>query len=339
MTDSSLSPYSDHDTPQGVVACPASELGLLTIEGEDAPGFLHGQLSSDVSGLAEGRSQWSSYNSPKGRTLATLRLWRYPGTGGPPRFGVLLAADLAAPIAKRLGMFVLRSKVRISDDTGKFALIGIGGPRAAEAAAELLGATPQRDGAAEMEGGAAIAVGLGDGRIVVAADVLRDAVIQQTLADRAAAAGNDVWRALAIRAGVPLVTAATSERFVPQMLNLDALGAISFDKGCYPGQEIVARTRFLTQLKERLFALSVNAPEPPAGSRIFSPAFGDQPCGTVINAAPDGDAGSAILAVVQIAAVEHGTLSLDTPTGSRLSRRELPYALPAPEPSRARVRL
>jgi folate-binding protein YgfZ len=338
MIEPSLLLSSHRAAAQGAVACPASELGLLSIEGDDAPGFLHGQLSSDVSGLAPGRSHWSSYNSPKGRTLATLRVWRCAGTGGPPRFGALVAADLAAPIAKRLAMFVLRSKVRISDDTGRFALFGVGGPRAAEAIATALGITPQADAALELADGAATVVGLGD-RFAIVTDITRAATTRALLDDHAVAADNDVWRGLGIRAGAPLVTAATSDRFVPQMLNLDALGAISFDKGCYPGQEIVARTRFLTQLKERLFALQVSAPEPPAGTRIFSPAFADQPCGTVINAAPDADGGAVILAVVQIAAVEHGVLSLDAPNGPRLAQRELPYALPAPEPPRARVRL
>jgi folate-binding protein YgfZ len=148
-----------------------------------------------------------------------------------------------------------------------------------------------------------------------------------------------VWRWLGVRAGVPLVTAATSERFVPQMLNLDAQGGIAFGKGCYPGQETVTRTQHLGELKQRLYGFTAEVEPPDAGARIYAPAFGDQPCGTVVDAAPGPHGEAAVLAVVQIAAVAAGALTLDAPDGARLTPFALPYALPAPAPARPRIRL
>ena len=135
-----------------------------------------------------------------------------------------------------------------------------------------------------------------------------------------------------------MVTAATSDQFVPQMLNWDALQGISFQKGCYPGQEIVARMRYLGRLKERLYRFHVTAPsEPKPGERIYSEAFGPTPCGTVVNAAPAPDDGYALLAVVQIGAIDAGGLALGAKDGPPLARVELPYAVPEAAPTRSQL--
>ena len=316
---------------EAAIVSPASDLGVLSFEGDDSASFLHGQLSSDVEGLAPGRSQWSTYNGPKGRALATMRLWR---DAGGSRYGALIGRDLAAPIAKRLSLYVLRSKVRIGYDVADVP-IGVGGPHAADAIESALDVRPLPDGAVHFEGG--MVVGLGDRYAIVCEPPRRDDLLS-TMRRHALGTDENVWRWLGIRSGVPIVGAATSDRFVPQMLNFDALDGISFDKGCYPGQEVVARTRFLGQLKERLHALQAPAPVPAPGTRIFSPAFGDQPCGTVVNAAPGPNGEAVMLAVIQIAAVQSGALALDATNGPALSSIQLPYATPQPE-RRARVRL
>jgi folate-binding protein YgfZ len=339
MTDSSSLTPAYRAAADAAVVCPGTGLGVLAIEGDDAPAFLHGQLSTDVNGLAPGRSQWSTYNSPKGRTLATLRLWRSAAAGGPPRFGALVAADLAAPIARRLAMFVLRARARVADESATMSPFGIGGPQAAQAIASAYGALPEPSGAAAMAGDAATIVALGDGRFVVVVAATRAAARRGQLDASVVAADGDVWRWLGVRAGVPLVTAATSERFVPQTLNLDALGGIDIDKGCYTGQEIITRTRSLGQLKERLYGFTADAPPPTAGARIYGPVFGTQACGTVVNAAPGPRGEAAMLAVVQIAAAQSGHLTLDAPNGPPLAAFALPYAVPPPAPARARIRL
>lgn len=302
------------------VACPATDVARLRFEGPDAQAFLQGQLSSDVAALADGGVQWSSYNSPKGRMLASLALWRErEGV-----YGAALAADLATTIARRLRMYVLRAKVTITERDD--ALVGVAGPSAAAAVSDALGVGLgagrfARSGDAEV-------VGLPDGRLLVAAKNLDLPRGDASL-----------WRYARIAAGVPLITAATTDLFVPQSLNLDALGGISFRKGCYPGQEIVARAHYLGRLKERLYAFRADAAEPAPGARLHAAVFGDQPCGTVVNAAPHPAGGCALLAVVQRAAAEAegGTVHLGAPDGATLVRAALPYRVPEPEPPRNRM--
>ena len=310
----------------------------IRVDGEDAREFLQNQLSSDVSALATGGSQWSSYNSPKGRMLASLRLWRHPPTRSADSFGALIASDLAASTAKRLSMFVLRAKVRVSDLSGTHATIGVGGPRAAEVIATSLGVSPSHAGASAIADSDATVVGLGGERFIIVAPAERAAALRDDIAKAALPADESVWRWLSISAGVPLITATTADQFVPQMLNWDALGGISFQKGCYPGQEIVARMRYLGRLKERLYGFHVAADsEPPPGSRVYGSAFGAAPCGTVINAALVPHGGCALLAVVQIAAVEAGPLMLGAEDGPQLTRVALPYSVPENESPRGRL--
>src|SRR6185295_16757365 len=142
-------------------------------------------------------------------------------------------------------------------------------------------------------------------------------------------AGFDVWRWLTIRSGTPVITAATQDAFVAQATNLDLLGGIDFQKGCYTGQEIIARTQYLGRLKERTYLFHTDTVETKAGARIYSSVFEGQPCGTVINAAPAPGGGSDLLAALQIAAAERGDARLRAPDGPRLAHMPLPYAIPA----------
>jgi tRNA-modifying protein YgfZ len=317
------------------VICPVRDLGVLWFDGPDAQAFLQGQLSSDVAALPPSASQRSSYNSPTGRMLASLRLWCDPDATSNHAYGALLAADLAAPIAKRLSMFVLRSRVDVADATAAHAVLGVAGPRAAEVVADTFGATPVANGVVTIAGGTAQLIRLPDDRFVIVALAEAEGALRRALGTRVVSSDAALWRWMSIRAGVPLITAATSDRFVPQMLNWDALDGISFQKGCYPGQEIVARTRYLGRLKERLFAFHLDASSAPdAGTRVFSPAFGDQPCGTIINAAQAPEGGVALLAVVQITAADSGVVSLAAPDGASLRSVALPYSFAPTEPPR-----
>jgi folate-binding protein YgfZ len=158
----------------------------------------------------------------------------------------------------------------------------------------------------------------------------RAAALHDTLRANATAAPFAAWQWLTIRAGVPVVTAATQDLFVAQMANLDVLGGVDFRKGCYTGQEIIARMQYLGRLKERLFAFHAVADAVPPGARLFSSAFPGQPCGTVVNAASAPDGGCDLTAVLQIAAAESGDVRLDAGDGPQLTSLPLPYSLPAP---------
>ena len=301
---------------------------MLRVAGADAVAFLHAQLSSDVQALGPGEGQYWSYNSPKGRMLANGVLWRAPAVQRDDSITLIVAADLAETLRRRLSMFVLRAKVTIEDAGPHPTLIGIAGDGGADAAREAFGASPA-PGRAMMFGNGAIAFTLPDRRIVIVAPHSEAPVVQAALARHVRAVGNDEWRGFGIAAGVAWITAATTDLFVPQMANWDLVGGISFTKGCYPGQEIVARMQYLGRLKERLFAFHADALETAPATRLFSATFGtDQACGTVVDAAPREAGGIALLAVAQLAAVEANDLTLGAPDGPRLMRRALPYDVP-----------
>jgi folate-binding protein YgfZ len=314
--------------PPAPVASNHTGWGVLRIGGDDALDFLQGQLSSDVGALHAGEGQYWSYNSPKGRTIANGVLWRAPAGQSPEAITMLVADDLAETVRSRLSMFVLRAKVTIEDVGAARTVIGIAGNGSADAAMAAFGAVPAPAHAVAI-GHGATAFMLPDRRIAVVAAQAEGPMLQAALVRHATAAGNDVWRWFGIVAGVPWITSATSGKFVPQMVNWDLLGGISFQKGCYPGQEIVARMQYLGRLKERLFAFHADALDVHAATALFSKTFdAEQSCGTVVDAAPDVAGGTLLLAVAQIAAVEADDLALGTPDGARLSRRALPYDVP-----------
>jgi tRNA-modifying protein YgfZ len=311
--------------PDRTVAAPAPAWGLVTFEGADAAAFLHGQLATDVAGMAPGAAGWSSYNSPKGRMLASLLLWRR----APDAFGAFVAADLAETLAKRLSMFVLRAKVKVADRTGAGRRFGVAGAAAEAAVRAALGEAPAPGHGLAV--GDTWLVAAPDGRLLVhAPDAAAEDVLRRLLAHAQAVSPAYLeWRA--IGTGVAQVTRATQDLFVPQMANFDLLGGVDFHKGCYPGQEIVARMQYLGRLKERLRAFHVAGDDVPApATPLYHASFGEQACGTVVNAAPAPEGGSDLLAVVQWSALAAGDLHLGTPDGPVLAPRTLPYDIPAP---------
>jgi len=312
------------------VLCDLAPLSILAISGPDASAFLQGQVSSDVTALSDEGAQFSSYNSPKGRMLANFVLWRERADD----FRLLLAGDVAAAVQKRLAMFVLRSKVTLTDISAAHARFGIGGPKAGEATAAAFGTTPGLLAVARTEG--ATLFGLPGPRYVAIVAMEAAAATATRLARNAVRAPFTVWQWLTIRAGIPVLSAALQDRFVAQDVNWDVLGGINFRKGCYAGQEIIARMHYLGRRKERLFAFHADTNAVGAGSRVCGPEFGEQACGVVVNAAPAPGGGSDLLAVVQIAAAA-GDLHLDAPDGPSLVAWPLPYVVPPAAPPPGRV--
>ncbi len=314
-----LPPAASLALPPAFAARLAS-LAALGFDGPDAAAFLHGQLSTDVVAMAPGTTGLSSYNSPKGRVLATLLLWRR----GPESFVALVATDLAAALRKRLSMFVLRAKVTVSDAAAGKILVGAGGDGAAAALAHALDVA-RAAGVAAADGDV---IALPDGRAVAIA-AAEDATA--FLADTGLRVVEPAaFEQLGIRAGVPVVTHATQDRFVPQALNLDLLDGVHFRKGCYPGQEIVARMQYLGRLKERLFAFRVAAPAPAAGTALHAADTPEPAMGTVVNAVAVDGGGCELLAVASYDGAARGTLRLGSPAGPLLNALPLPYAVPTP---------
>ena len=269
------------------LAVPLTHNALLSVSGDDATSFLQGQLTNDVESLKPGEAQWNGWCSAKGRLLATFLLVKRP-----EGYWIVLPAEIAAGIAKRLGMYVLRSKVKIADVTPQHTLLGI------------VGAAAVADG---------VRVPLGSDRFVVVAP--HGAALPAGVAPGTP----DAWDRELIHAGVPVIVAATQDQFVPQMVNFELLGGVSFRKGCYPGQEIVARTQYRGILKRRMALAHVEgAARPVPGQNVYGSAFGDQAAGMVVNAAPAQGGGFDLLVVAQIDSLRAGDLRLGTPEGPAL---------------------
>ena len=307
------------------VVCDLTPLSVLALAGADAASFLQGQLSCDVTAITPGTCRFGSFNSPKGRMLANFVLWRDAALGD--GFAMLLPGDISESVAKRLRMYVLRSKVTVTDVSAATQRMGVGGPSAAAALRAAVGAVPGRLEVQQAE--SATVLGLPGPRYVLLAPAPRAPSLRARLGTQATPAGFDVWRWLTIHAGVPVITAATQDAFVAQAANWDVLGGIDFQKGCYTGQEIIARTQYLGRLKERTLAFHADTRDVSPGDRIFSSAFEGQPCGTVVNAAPSPGGGCDLLAVLQSAAAERGDARLRASDGPQLVALPLPYAIPA----------
>ena len=303
---------------QGTVVVDLSHNALLSIAGDDAGAFLHAQFTNDVLALPVGAAQWNGWCSPKGRLLATFLLTRREDG-----YLAMLPAEIAPAFAKRLAMFVLRSKAKIADASGELVRMGFAGKSAGVIVARHFGHTP--DPMRSVEHGGATCIALDDERFVLLAPPQSAPHLWDTLAQNARQAGADAWELTLIHAGVPTVTAATQEAFVPQMANLELIGGLSFKKGCYPGQEIVARTQYRGILKKRMARVHLGGDaRPMPGQDVYSSAFGDQSAGTVVNVAPSPEGGFDALVVAQIEALARGDLRWSSPQGAPLEIRARP---------------
>jgi folate-binding protein YgfZ len=242
-----------------------SRYGLLLVTGADARAFLHAQLTNDIEHLAPDRWALAGWCSAKGRLLASFLV-----IPSPQGFLLQVARDLAEPVAKRLGMFVLRANVKITDESGTWAQHGVWD-------ADIAGPDVAWNG----------------NIATVRVEPRRYLQLGPAAELRAAPNADEVqWTLQEIRAGRPLITRATQDQFVPQMVNFETLGGVDFGKGCYPGQEIVARAQYRGQVKRRM----VHARAPAGVALAPGQAFNG---GTVVDVAP-AEGGSELLAVVPV---------------------------------------
>jgi hypothetical protein len=308
----------------GGIVAPLTHLGLLECGGEDAQTFLHGQLSNDLKQLGPGRSQYAAYCSAKGRMLANFLLWQEDRA-----YCLQLARTLLPAMQKRLGMFVLRAKVKLTDASESRPVLGLAGKAAAEALRELFPALPQQAHQVVHDPAIGTLIALPGTRFELIAELESAKRLWDRLAATLTPVGAPCWEWLEIRNGIPLITPATQEQFVPQMANMELIGAVDFHKGCYPGQEIVARTQYLGQLKRRMVLAHFEGATPPqAGDVLFSSDLDAQASGMVVNAQAAPDGGYDLLAVVQTASIAQAVLHFQSADGPVLSIQPLPYALP-----------
>ncbi|MGE0082390.1 MAG: folate-binding protein YgfZ [Thiohalomonadaceae bacterium] len=315
---------AERDAVTGDVLADLSHFGLIAASGNDTVEFLQGQVTNDVRRVDESHSQLNSYCTPKGRILATFRLFYRDGV-----HYLRMPAERVPFVLKRLRMYILRSQVLLEDASDALARFGIAGPRAASLLDEALGVQVPREDDGVLQTEDLVVVRTPGARFEChgTPDVL--AALWRKLAVHARPVGRDAWMLTEIRAGVPHVTDATSEAFVPQMLNLHAINGVSFRKGCYTGQEVVARMQYLGKLKRRMFLAHVDGACPAPGDELFAAETeSGQGTGKVVNAQPAPGGGCDLLAVVLIEAVETGVpVRIGDAQGPALQFLPLPYTV------------
>ena len=304
----------------GTVLADLSHFGLIRFAGEDAQQFLNGQLSCDVNSLEPLHACYGSYSTPKGRMLATFLLWR-DATG----FYMQLPRSVRETTQKRLSMYILRSKVKTEDASDAQVLFGVAGKDASAILNSLFAELPAEPLALTGAEGASV-LRLSADRYQIVASPERAVALRDAIAKHATLVGPAVWDRLDIRAGIPFITPATQEQLVPQMANLDLIGGVSFSKGCYPGQEIVARMHYLGRLKQRMYLANIEGTEwPQPGDKLYSADMGEQASGMIVSAAPSPDGGYDVLAAIQIESVKGGNVHWKSLHGPLLKFNELPY--------------
>jgi folate-binding protein YgfZ len=317
------------------------DLAVIQISGADAAHFLNGQLTQDVAALAPGRACLAGYCTAKGRLLASMIVWPEAGPDA-PRLRALVKADLAQALVKRLSMFVLRAKAKLAVEAAPVVGVTIGAgadsdsgsgvmPDALRQAAQSLDPNAQPYDTVFNELGTWIAAPC------ATKGLQRWWFVPALGADHGAVPDRQRdWQAADIAAGLPWVEAATQDMFIPQTLNLDLIDGVSFTKGCYPGQEIVARSHYRGTIKRRMARGAIAVPASGADSAapaqpgvdIFDAQSPDNPCGRIINAARANDgAGEHVLMEVQLADLESADFRLERPEGAAIQLQPLPYEI------------
>ena len=313
------------------ILCDLSHLGLLAVSGDDAITFLQGQVTNDVKALDGRHAHFSAYCSPKGRMLALFLAFKHHET-----VYLQFNQPLLAPIMKRLNMYVMRSKVDISDVSAQLMRLGVNGPQAAHLLSNIFSSPVPTENYSlvpivEAEQCIGVMIKLptiaGHQRFELLINAEQANYVQTQLHTKFKSATKASWDWLNIQTGLPEIVEATQEQFVPQMLNLDKLNGISFKKGCYTGQEIVARTHYLGAVKRRTYlatieAAATNASMPSAGDKVLDASEND--VGQIVSAGANFADGFDALIEMRIEAKESGNVSWNS---YPIKFKTLPYTL------------
>jgi hypothetical protein len=320
-------PLNAAQLANGFVAA-IDSFGLIAVSGADAASFLHNQLSNDVEHLGTGEARLAAYCSPKGRMQASLLIWRTADS-----VYLMMPRELQGALQKRLSMFVMRAKASLLDASADFEMLGVGGVGAEAAVKALFGTLPGGPYARiEADGNTAIRVAdaFGTPRFLLLCPSAQAAKVRGALLAQLADGGDQAWALSSIHAGVPDITLKTQDQFVPQMVNFELLGGVNFKKGCYPGQEIVARSQYLGKLKRRTALATVSSPAQ-AGDEVFAESDPGQPCGMIVNAAENGEGGVDVLVELKLAVLDGTAVHLGSAAGVPLTFLTMPYPLDAIE--------
>jgi len=289
-----------------------THLGVIGVQGEDAASFLQGQLTQDFALLSPSQARLAAYCTAKGRMQASFVGFKR----GDGEILLIVSRDILAPTLKRLSMFVLRAKAKLRDASAEFDLYVLAGGSAT-------GLAGSRKPWALTEIGSASVISLypadGQARSLWAAPAGNPAPAGPAM-------GQALWLWGEVRSGIATITAPVVEAFVPQMLNYESVGGVNFKKGCYPGQEVVARSQFRGTLKRRAYLAHSQAAMQP-GQEIFHESDSSQPCGLVAQAAPAPGGGWDAIVSMQISAAQGGAVTAGSAEGAAVSVAPAPYPL------------
>ncbi|MDH5181125.1 MAG: folate-binding protein YgfZ [Gammaproteobacteria bacterium] len=307
-----------------IIITDLSHYGLLQVSGTDAADFLQNQLSNDVRLVTPEASQLSAYCTPKGRILASFRLFHHADG-----YLMQMPRPVLTPTMNRLRMFVLRSQVSLTDRSDDLVQLGLAGEGSDKLLASCVGKIPAVvDGVCESDGLQIIRLPDNTHRYMVLGPAEKMIALWNKLAPSATPVGAAGWTQRDIHAGIPVIQPQTVDSFVPQMVNLHVINGVSFKKGCYPGQEIVARMQYLGKLKRRMYLAHVQSDATVnAGDELYSAGGNTQSVGKVVEAAPTAGGGYDLLAVIQIAELANGDVLLHDKQGAILEFRDLPYSV------------
>lgn len=306
------------------VVCALTHLSILHAHGPDALAFLNGQFTNDLRQVDDSHSQLSAYCTPKGRMLAIFRIYKR-GEG----YDLILPSTLAGNTLKRLRMFIMRSKVAIEHVDEQRVAVGYSGPGITQLLSPLLGDIPgAADQCTEHDDHNLLRLPGPHPRYLLVAPPAKQQELWRKLTPTVISTGRAAWSWFDIIAGLPSIWPATVEEFVPQSTNLELVGGVSFKKGCYPGQEIVARMHYLGKPKQRMYRLHLpQGHSVSRGDKIYGTDLRDQAAGMVVDAQPAPQGGTDMLAVVQLSSVASGPIGIGAPDGPRLTMDSLPYEL------------
>ena len=304
-------PFTSSVAPSGQVAL--THMGVIRVAGEDAATFLQGQLTQDVAQLGLSEARLAAFCNAKGRMQASFVVFKR----SPDEILMVCSRDILPTTLKRLSMFVMRAKAKLSDASAEFILHGLTG----EAVASQGGNSSRVWSKTDTNGASLVVLppSAGSARALWCAPV-------GTPPPSLGVIELAQWQWLSVHSGVAMITQAIFEAFVPQMLNYESVGGVDFKKGCYPGQEIVARSQFRGTLKRRAYIVHAEAPLH-VGQEVFHSTDAEQPCGLVASAAPAPSGGFDAIVSIQTAAAIDGRLTAVSVNGPALALLPLPYPL------------
>jgi tRNA-modifying protein YgfZ len=327
--ENSKTSHSSYQLPSGVAKL--EHLGIIRVTGADAASFLQGQLTNDVALLGMNESRLAAFCSAKGRMQASFTIYKRPAidaTQTTPDIYMVCSRDILAPTLKRLSMFVMRAKAKLTDVTAEFGIYGLTGNTINLIATETINtpATAVFNASTEI----ALRPALGQSRALCITPVGDASPAGESLSI-------DLWNWGEVHAGIATITTPIVEAFVPQMLNYESVAGVNFKKGCYPGQEVVARSQFRGTLKRRAYLVQIDATDaqplvqPFVSQEVFHESDAEQPCGMVVQVAANPNTsvngGYSAIVSMQTSAADGGKLTLGSANSAHMTLLPLPYPL------------